>query len=661
MKWFIFTFILLPFSSYSQDDGKRKIDSLVKILTSISADTTKANVLNTISLEYGFIDLELSQKYAQQALEISENKQYTKGIINANIRLGKISQQVYKLEDAKMYFSAAIEGSKKIGDQVKLANSYYNLGNVHNDLNSYATALENYFSAARIFEKLEMLARSAIIYCEVANVYRGLDEFEKSKYYLDKSTAILFELKDEETLIHNYISYAQLYDRLDSIDKIEYYASKTYELAKAYNDEVNGAVSVFALGIVDKRRNQFEKAISKFEEAIEIFEAISSFKGAASAYNEIGYCYAELYKKGKDEKLLKKAKWNFEKSITLYSENELIDGLPENYASLSEINELEGDFKSSLKNYKLFALYTDSISKMANKETIKNLEDKREIELRDKEIELNKLTLAAKERQTWLFIAGILLLAIIGLLLFYQNKIRLRNNKKLQILNQDLDQANKIKTRFFSILNHDLRSPVANLIHFLHLQKENPELLDEETKNRMQNSTISGAENLLSSMEDILLWSKGQMENFKPEPSQLTVYQLFEDTKKVFSGYQNIKFQYLNPDNLAIFTDENYLKTIVRNLTSNAINAFTKTKNPNIIWKAFQENGKLFLSISDNGPGATKDQFKALYDDKEVVGIKSGLGLHLIRDLAKTINCTITVNSIPNEGTTFILSFEDYQ
>ena len=145
------------------------------------------------------------------------------------------------------------------------------------------------------------------------------------------------------------------------------------------------------------------------------------------------------------------------------------------------------------------------------------------------------------------------------------------------------------------------------------------------------------------------------MENFKPQPKNISVNQLFEDTKKVFSGYQKIQFEYQNPDAISIFTDENYLKTIVRNLTSNAINVFTSTPNPTIIWKAWQENGTSYLSISDNGKGASNEQFKALYDDKEVVGIKSGLGLHLIRDLARAINCEIIVDSTIGIGTTFLL------
>ena len=62
------------------------------------------------------------------------------------------------------------------------------------------------------------------------------------------------------------------------------------------------------------------------------------------------------------------------------------------------------------------------------------------------------------------------------------------------------------------------------------------------------------------------------------------------------------------------------------------------------------------MSITDNGPGSNQENFKALYDENEVVGIKSGLGLHLIRDLAKAINCDIKVDSKIGVGTTFILS-----
>ena len=198
------------------------------------------------------------------------------------------------------------------------------------------------------------------------------------------------------------------------------------------------------------------------------------------------------------------------------------------------------------------------------------------------------------------------------------------------------------------------------MIHFLHLQKENPEILDQESKQRLQNKTSAGAENLLTSMEDILLWSKGQMQNFKPKLEKIEIQSIFNETKNHFASEENVKIIFENPNQLQIYTDENYLKTIIRNLTGNAIKAVSKVKpsfRGQIIWKAFQENNQNYLSITDNGPGANEDQFKALYDDSQVVGIKTGLGLHLIRDLANAIDCEISVKSSKESGTVFLLKF----
>ena len=341
--------------------------------------------------------------------------------------------------------------------------------------------------------------------------------------------------------------------------------------------------------------------------------------------------------------------------MKLHKEFKSLRGLYDDYVSISAAQKLKGNYIKALEATETSMAYKDSIYNTENKETIKNLEDQRTIDLKNKELQLNRITLESKEKQKWFLISGLAFLAIIGSLLLYQNRSRKKTNEKLQLLNDELDAANKTKTRFFSILNHDLRSPVTNLIHFLHLQKETPELLDTESKKRLENKTISSAENLLNSMEDMLLWSKGQMENFKPQPKKIYVAAVFEDTKKHFGSEEKVKIIFENQTEIQLHTDENYLKTIIRNLTGNAIKATEKVENSTIIWKAWQENNQTFLSVTDNGKGASQEAFKALYDEKEVVGIKTGLGLHLIRDLAKAINCEIAVDSKQNEGTTITL------
>jgi signal transduction histidine kinase len=269
---------------------------------------------------------------------------------------------------------------------------------------------------------------------------------------------------------------------------------------------------------------------------------------------------------------------------------------------------------------------------------------------------LNHATLDAREKERWFYAVGSLFLVIIVGLFYIQNRQRKRANKDLLELNVKLEQANTNKTRFFSIINHDLRSPVANLIHFLQLQKESPELMDEATRKRLEHKTMEGAENLLRSMEDMLLWSKGQMQQFKPAAEKLQVRDIFIELEAYFGSDSRVKLLVDKTTDAVLFTDGNYLLTILRNLTSNGVKALEKVADPTIRWSVTETQNKTVLTIEDNGSGASKSQFKALYDASEVVGIKTGLGLHLIRDLAQAIACEVEVHTAES-GTRIALIF----
>jgi signal transduction histidine kinase len=257
-----------------------------------------------------------------------------------------------------------------------------------------------------------------------------------------------------------------------------------------------------------------------------------------------------------------------------------------------------------------------------------------------------------------LFLAGgILLLLVIGGLLYRQSRQRKKTNLALSQLNRELDEANKVKARFFGILSHDLRSPVANLISFLQLQKKQPALLTEAQKTEREQKITQSAENLLEIMEGMLLWSKGQMEQFTPVKSAVPVQQLFTYIRKYYSNNDGIRFHFEAPDDLMVHTDENYLQTIMQNLTANAVKALQQHPAGSIWWKAWKEADRTFLSITDNGPGISPELAKTLFEDAAVSGGRHGLGLHIVRDLSKAIHCDIRVSAGDDgTGTRFLLT-----
>ncbi|MEO8234978.1 MAG: tetratricopeptide repeat-containing sensor histidine kinase [Flavobacterium sp.] len=659
MKKILLLFLLLTFAnSFAQ--VPKSMDSLTVFLKTKPQDTTYILALN----EYAFLlvqegKIEDAKKSIAQMDKLSIKFNFGIGIYSVQNMKGVIE---YSNQNPQKAMECFLE-STKIIEKYKLPKKKYqnalnNIGIIYNQLGDRENATKYSIKLINFQEKNKLKPLKTNPYNQLGNNLKFYKKYDEALGYFNKALTI-------ETDLKNFIGMAICENNIGNLNediKKNKKAIRHYEKGLKYAEDANYKLLqtdlLTNLGRLYQKAKDYPKAekyLKKSEGFCRELETTQSLKIVCS---NLGDMYFAQKKYGLAEKYYQEAlalSNDFEDMEYQYTANQ----------NLSELYEVKKDFKKALAYKQAAEVEKDSINKI---DIAKNTEDLlRKYETEKKEQKINQLStqntiknlqISNSNKQKWFLLSGILLLAIIGSLLFYQSQNRQKNNEKLQLLNTDLDEANKAKTRFFSILNHDLRGPVANLIFFLQLQKESPEMLDEESTKRMQDKTMEGAENLLNSMEDILQWSKSQMENFKPQPTKIYISSLFEDTQKHFSSEENIKISYENPENLQLNTDENYLKTIIRNLTGNAIKALKETESPLIIWKTWKENNQTFLSITDNGKGASNEQFKALYDDKEISGIKTGLGFHLIRDLAKAIDCKIEVESKLNEGTIFILNFK---
>lgn len=265
---------------------------------------------------------------------------------------------------------------------------------------------------------------------------------------------------------------------------------------------------------------------------------------------------------------------------------------------------------------------------------------------------IKKIQVEIDQRLKRVYIIGIGLLVILAGVLYWQNELRKKAIKELA-------RANEMKSRFFGILNHDLRRPVAGLISYLQLKTAAPDIINAEDSAAFEKKTMETAKNLLDNMEELLFWCKDQMQTFMPEFRQVYVYKIFDDTKSFFSFDESLNIEFDVSPELKIKTDENYLKTIVRNLTSNAMAAVEGIDNPQIKWYCRSEKNKVILYITNNGGVISEDKINILYDSGNNKNIKEGLGLKIIRDLSISIHCKVEVetNKDKNE-TTFKLIFD---
>lgn len=233
--------------------------------------------------------------------------------------------------------------------------------------------------------------------------------------------------------------------------------------------------------------------------------------------------------------------------------------------------------------------------------------------------------------------------------------------EKLNETNIELAEANATKDKFFSILAHDLRNPFNILLGFSGLLLENfrdYNQEDIETQLKFINKTAQDTFNLL---EDLLLWSKSQSNriNFKPENLKFRDIcdEVITNLYPMISN-KNIKIKIDELTDLILFADSNMLKTVLRNLVSNAIKF--SYQNSEIILKIEEAGGKALITVSDKGVGIPESIQSRLWKISEHITTQgtqkesgTGLGLLLCKDFVDKHGCNIWVESEEGKGSNF--------
>jgi signal transduction histidine kinase/tetratricopeptide (TPR) repeat protein len=660
----ILIFALSSFQSFSQKQGQALIDSLVKSLPTIQNDTLKARTYKQIEEEYFFINTDKALQYSRLGLNIATKMRWKRGIGVFNAAIGRAYSDKGMYDSCQYFFQRALVVYREIDDKWNIASTLNNLGAAEqNIVSNYPKAIEYCLEGLKIAESIDDKYLITISLGNVSGIYLLQKNFKKALDYAFKS----LQLAEQQT-----------------------HASE----GNAEREVARALVKVAAIYIA---KNDFKNAQKYLQKALPLFQKTGDLEGLADAYGDLATTYNTDFDAKIKYHLLAFGLWQkvnpmhseaivnagnlgqtyFEKAKSVPNKNILL-----NYAIkylniaiershqkgeigsksywtgvLAELQAELGDYKNAYLNFRQYQAVQDSLYSQESKNKIAEVESQREIEIRDKQIKINQLELDNQKKQRIGLLIGLGLLAVIGGLLYWQGQTRKRTNTTLLHLNQELDEANKIKAKFFAILSHDLRSPVANLISFLNLQKQAPDLLTPEMAAAHQQRITDSAESLLETMESMLLWSKSQMEHFKPQVKEVAVSELFTYVQRFFGNSTNVTLYFENPAGLKVVTDEDYLKIIMQNLTSNALKALNKVPDGHIRWEARQEKGKIVLAISDNAGGISEQQLSPLHVENTNISGKSGLGLHLIRDLAKAISCKITVTPTPNIGTEFQLTF----
>lgn len=247
---------------------------------------------------------------------------------------------------------------------------------------------------------------------------------------------------------------------------------------------------------------------------------------------------------------------------------------------------------------------------------------------------------------------------------------RKRIQMELEKLSGELKVQNDTKNKFFSIVSHDLINPIAGIIGFSELLKENSEDLHPEKIKSFATIINKSANFTLALLHDLLEWSRVQIGSIEAEKEDFILSHLLTHNitgvNSIVSS-KNISLKIDFPENLKVFADNKMVSTITRNLMSNAIKFTPNGGTITISSKEIMVNGKKMTetTIADTGIGMSEEKVRNLFKiehnyrsagtDKEA---GTGLGLVLCNEFIKKNNGTIKVISKENVGSSFIFTLE---
>jgi PAS domain S-box-containing protein len=251
---------------------------------------------------------------------------------------------------------------------------------------------------------------------------------------------------------------------------------------------------------------------------------------------------------------------------------------------------------------------------------------------------------------------------IIGFLGIQRDITERKQNEKVIIENEkQLLQLNLDKDRFISILGHDLRAPFNNLLGLSELLSKNIHKYDNDKIENFATNIKTSAQNSLNLLDDLLKWTRAQHGNIPFKPQNLSLTDICNDvltTLNPTADTKNIAINCLAEDHLIVFADSEMLKTILRNLVSNAIK-FTNTGG-SINISAEQNSENITISVSDNGIGIPPENLSKLFDISEVLTTKgtaketgTGLGLLICKEFVEKHGGKIWVESEVSKGSNF--------
>ncbi len=448
--WLLFSCAI----AISQTSNLAVIDSLIQVVEKSSDKKLNAERLNVISFSYADYDPKLGLQFGQKALDVAREigSQLNMGRAYNNIAINFLMLSDYL--PGKENFEKALSVYEEINDEKGIADVLGNLGILSESTGDYDAALDYQFQALTSFEKLNHTIGKANTYANIGTLYMLQKSYKDAIYYDSLALKNCIIAKDESGVATVLGNLANIYEEQNEPEKAIDNFNKAIAIYKKLGIKLGVARNLNNLAASYMRQHNYKKALPYFQETNIVFKEFGYQSGIVFAYGNIGLCYLRSHGflsrkdsfpniiEGSKAYLLKNALDNLNLAVNLAKKIGDLDPLASFAEGLSAAYENSGNPSKALEFHKLFTTTRDSLHSLESKIQIEQLTTRREVELKEKQIELDRLAVLKKRNERVYFIIGMFLLALALVLIYRNYASQKKSNIELTNLNSQIADTN---------------------------------------------------------------------------------------------------------------------------------------------------------------------------------------------------------------------------
>lgn len=532
-------------------------------------------------------------------------------------------------------FNKVLSDAKKQNYKLGIANSYDKMALCYFYQSKYDLQSKYIFMAIDYFNQLKQYDKVASLYGSYGYHLKRRN-LDSGILYMQKGLKIGKKHNAEYELRAIYDNYGVLKEIKKEYDSAFLFYNKSLTLKEKANDKIGIPYSLNKIGMLQLTLKQFAKAKQNLDKAYQIRLEIDDKIGIAENLNFYGYYYFETKDHQKSIEYFNKA---LNESKT-YNYNYLTQ---DNYQKLSELYELNSDYKTALDNFKNYTTYKDSISNINLRIKQAELDTAFDTERKEKEILTQKADLAVKNTYIVIIVSLLVLSIIVGYFMLKNQKMKtlqLQKENELKDALLKIETQNRLQEQRLQI-SRDLHDNIGAQLTFIISSVDslkyafadgNPKLEDK------LNNISSFTKETIYELRDTI-WAMNK-EEITIEDLKTRISNFIDNAQLSLNGIQfNFNF---NTKSFQSFSSRDGMN-IYRLIQEAVNNAIKHAKASQIDVSLTESENKINVIISDNGKGF------------DLATAEIGNGLNTMKKRASELKGNFKIESTEN-GTTIYLS-----